>query len=330
MKFLIVGCGPAGIAAARAVKERNNDAEITIVTEEREMPYIRSLLPSLLSGEIEEDSLSDPKGQDLQVMGIELLQGMKVNHIDGKKRTVYFKDSTTRKYDSLLIATGGKPRIPDSLRGGSKWVIPFDSLSDTRRIRERAEKSKSVVVYGYGYLGIVTCMALRKKGLNVIWFRPDLTRYGEPIYGELEARYIDDLRNNDVEIRDDADVDGVREGDDKTVLIHGTSGDEISCSMVVVATERSPSIGFLSDSGVSTRTGVVVDDYLMTTVPDIYAAGDCAELMDRKSGRVYINFGWRSAIMQGKLAGENMAGREKRLIQNRTNYFWQIIRPPQG
>jgi len=95
----------------------------------------------------------------------------------------------------------------------------------------------------------------------------------------------------------------------------------------VVATERLPAVGFLSGSGVKIGIGIVVDDYFRTSVPNIYAAGDCAELFDKETRAARINFGWRSAIKQGRLAGENMAGGGKRYIPEESDYFWALFGP---
>ncbi|MGE5247833.1 MAG: FAD-dependent oxidoreductase, partial [Verrucomicrobiota bacterium] len=93
----------------------------------------------------------------------------------------------------------------------------------------------------------------------------------------------------------------------------------------VVATERIPAVAFLAGSGMAVRTGIVVDEFLRTSVPDVYAAGDCAEFTDKGNGLSRINFGWRSAIRQGQLAGENMAGGKKRFGGNQEDYFWALF-----
>jgi len=100
-----------------------------------------------------------------------------------------------------------------------------------------------------------------------------------------------------------------------------TAGETIRCSLVVAATERLPDIGFLEGSGVKTGTGVLVSEYLGTNVSNIYAAGDCAEAYDINRRESRINFGWRSAIKQGQLAGGNMAGGGGVYIKNTEDYF---------
>jgi NADPH-dependent 2,4-dienoyl-CoA reductase/sulfur reductase-like enzyme len=95
-----------------------------------------------------------------------------------------------------------------------------------------------------------------------------------------------------------------------------------------VATERLPNINFLGGSGVNTGAGILVDEYLRTNVSNIYAAGDCAEVFDVNRLENRINFGWRSALKQGQLAGENMAGGTKVYIKNAEDYFGLLYGTP--
>ena len=167
--------------------------------------------------------------------------------------------------------------------------------------------------------------ALRKAKKGVVWIRPDLPKYGYPIAGELEASILDEVRNRGARIKDGDDIVHVVEKDADTCVVLTRDGEEIPCSLLVIATERVPSVGFLAGSGVMAATGVLVDDFLRTNVPNVYAAGDCAEFVNKmeKTGR--INFGWRSAIKQGRLAGENMAGENMRFGGNEEDYFWALF-----
>jgi NADPH-dependent 2,4-dienoyl-CoA reductase/sulfur reductase-like enzyme len=130
-----------------------------------------------------------------------------------------------------------------------------------------------------------------------------------------------------VRILDGQDIAAVREAGEGIEIESTEKGVTVRCLAVVVATERLPAIGFLSGSGVNVGTGIVVDDHLLTSVPNIYASGDCAELFDKETRTVRINFGWRSAIKQGRLAGENMAGAGKRFVREESDYFWALFGP---
>jgi NADPH-dependent 2,4-dienoyl-CoA reductase/sulfur reductase-like enzyme len=327
MRYLILGSGPAGVAAAKAIRKAEMDAEIVIATEDPDDPYLRPFLPDFIAGDVTLAALADPQGEDLALNGIEVRSGKRARKVDADGRRVDFDDRTEEAYDVLLIATGGKPVLPVPLDRHPKAVIPFDSLSDTKRIRERAERPGPVAVYGPGYVAIEACRALARRGRQVVWIKPDLPRFGYPFSGEFEASVLDRIRHRGVRILEGNDIAFIREIDDDAFELRDLGGQEIRCSVIVAATERHPAVEFLKGSGVKVGTGVVVDDRLRTSAPNIYAAGDCAELYDDKTGEVRINFGWRSAIKLGQLAGENMAGGGKRCIRAREDYFWLLFGP---
>ena len=327
MKYLILGCGPAGIAAAKAIRGKDKKGEIVVVTEEQGPPYLRPLLTDLIMGRADVAGIVDPQAQDLADRGILVRHGKRAEKIDSAGNRVILDDGAEEAFDALLVATGGKPEIPPALRKQHQAILPFDSLEDTRRIADRVPRSGTVVVYGPGFLAIVASSALRKRGNDVVWFQPDLPRSGYPISGELEANILDSVRNTGVRILDGQDIAAIREAGGEIEVESTEKGERVRCLAVVVATERIPAIGFLSGSGVKTGIGIVVDDRFRTSVPNIYAAGDCAELFDEKSRTTRINFGWRSALKQGRLAGENMAGAGKRYIRDESDYFWALFGP---
>jgi NADPH-dependent 2,4-dienoyl-CoA reductase/sulfur reductase-like enzyme len=327
MKYLILGCGPAGIAAAKAIRGKDKKGEIVVVTEEQAPPYLRPLLTELIMGRAGVAGIADPQAQNLGDLGIQVRHGNRAEKIDPAGNRVIFRDGAEEAYDVLLVATGGKPEIPPLLRKEHPAILPFDSLEDTLRIVDRVPRSGTVAVYGPGFLAIVASSALRKRGNDVILFQPDLPRSGYPISGELEANILDSVRNTGVRILDGQDIVAIREAGGGIEIESTEKGERVRCLAVVVATERIPAIGFLSGSGVKTGTGIVVDDYFRTSVPNIYAAGDCAELFDEKTRTTRINFGWRSALKQGRLAGENMAGAAKRYVREESDYFWALFGP---
>lgn len=327
MRYLILGCGPAGISAAKAVRGKDKKGEIVVITEEQGPPYLRPLLTELIMGRADVAGIADPQAQNLADRGIEVRRGKRAGKIDSAGNRVLFTDGAEEAYDVLLVATGGKPEIPPLLEKEHPSIFPFDSLEDTLRIADRVPRSGTVAVYGPGFLAIVASSALRKRGNDVVWFQPDLPRSGYPISGELEANILDSVRNTGVRIRDGQDISAIREAGGGIEIESTEKGERVRCLAVVVATERIPAIGFLSGSGVKTGAGVVVDDYFRTSVPNIYAAGDCAELFDGETRISRINFGWRSAIKQGRIAGENMAGAGKRYVREESDYFWALFGP---
>ena len=328
MRHLILGSGPAGIASARAARKMEKDAEVVIVTEEFAAPYLRPNLPDLISGEIDPSAISDPQGKDLAAEGIKIKSGKRARRVDAAKNRILFSDGTEETYNFLCIASGGKPILPLALMGSFGSFLSLNSLGDALRIKARALRTDVSVVFGPGYLGLEAARALRKLGQQVIWVNPGLPRFGNPISGELEAKITEKLRSNGVTVKEGTDIADVIDLDGRTYIVYTTGGEEILCQMVVVATERLPVVHFLEGSGVKVGTGILVDEYLRTNVSNIFAAGDCAEVFDINRRESRINFGWRSAMKQGQLAGENMAGGGKLYIRNTEDYFGLLYGSP--
>jgi NADPH-dependent 2,4-dienoyl-CoA reductase/sulfur reductase-like enzyme len=321
MRYLVLGSGPAGIAAAKAARKLDKDAEVVLATEEHAAPYLRPLLPDLVSGERELPGVADPQGKGLAEAGVNLLPGKRARRVDGTKNRVTFSDGSEETYNFLCVATGGRPILPLALMGAPGSFLFLNSLGDAQRVRERAMRSDATVVYGPGYLGLEAARAVRNLGNEVIWINPGLPRFGNPISGEVEARVTDRLRARGVKVHEGTEIADVIDIDGRSFEVVTAGGGTIRCHLIVVATERLPNIGFLEGSGVKAGAGVLVDEYLRTNVSNIYAAGDCAEVYDINRRESRINFGWRSAIKQGELAGENMAGGGKVFIRNIEDYF---------
>ncbi len=321
MRYLVLGNGPAGVAAAKAVRNMEKDAEVVIATEEFSPPYLRPCLPDIISGEVNDGDIADPQAKTLGKEKIAVLSGKRAKRVDAAKNRVVFSDGTEETFNFLTIATGGRPIVPAAFMGSPGSFLTLNSLGDAQRIRARAMRAEVSVVYGPGYLGIEAARALRKLGSQVVWINPGLPRFGNPIPGEIEVKVTEQLRKNGVRIKEGTDVADVLDLDGRTYILYTTGGEEIRCQMIVAATERFPSVGFLEGSNVKVGAGILVDEYLRTSVSNIYAAGDCAEVFDINRRENRINFGWRSAMKQGQLAGENMAGGGKLFIRNAQDYF---------
>jgi NADPH-dependent 2,4-dienoyl-CoA reductase/sulfur reductase-like enzyme len=328
MRYLILGSGPAGIAAAKGARRLDKDAEVVIATEEYAAPYLRPALADLVSGERELSGIADPQGKDLAELKIRFVGGKRARRVDAAKNRVAFSDGSEETYNFLCIATGGRPILPAALMGAPGSFLFLNSLADAQRVRERAMRSDTTVVYGPGYLGIEAARALRRAGNQVVWINPGLPRFGNPISGDVEVRVVEQLRSKGVKTKEGTEIADVVDVDGKSYDVVTTGGEQIRCSLIVVATERLPSIGFLEGSGVKAGAGVLVSEYLGTNVSNIYAAGDCAEVYDINRRESRINFGWRSAIKQGQLAGENMAGGGKVYIKNTEDYFGLLYGKP--
>src|SRR5512141_2065511 len=277
MRYLILGSGPAGIAAAKAARKADKDAEVLIATEEHAAPYLRPLLPDFVSGEREPAALVDPQGKNLAESGVKLLGGKRARRVDAAKNRVTFSDGSEETYNFLCVATGGRPILPLALMGAPGSFLFLNSLADAQRVRERAMRSDTTVVYGPGYLGLEAARAMRKLGNQVIWINPGLPRFGNPISGEVEARVTDQLRARGVKVHEGTEIADAVDVDGRNFEVVTAGGGTILCHLIVVATERLPNVAFLEGSGVKAGGGNPAAEYLRTNVSNIHAAGDCAD-----------------------------------------------------
>jgi len=325
MRYLILGSGPAGIAAAREARRLDRAAEIVVATEEHAAPYLRPALPDLVSGERELPAMANPLAKDLEELRIRILPGKRARRVDAEGNRVLFTDGTGEGYNFLCIATGARPVAPPALSAVPGFSLVLNSLGDATRLRERAMRSDRTVVFGPGYLGIEAARALRMAGNQVTWISPGPPRAGNPIPPDAEAKIAERLRSKGVKTREGVEIADVIDVDGRSCDVVTTAGEAIRCSLVVAAVERFPGVGFLEGTGVKAASGILVSEYLATDVSNIYAAGDCAEVNDIHLGKSRINFGWRSAVKQGQLAGGNMAGGEGVYIRNAEDYFGQLL-----
>src|SRR5512147_1136991 len=235
MRYRILGSGPAGIAAAKAARKLDKDAEVFLATEEHAAPYLRPLLPDLVSGDTELPGVADPQGKDLAESGVKLLGGKRARRVDAAKNRISFSDGSEETYNFLCVATGGRPILPLALMGAPGSFLFLNSLGDAQRVLERVMRCDTTVVYGPGYLGIEAARALRKLGNQVVWINPGLPRFGNPISGDVEVRVVDQLRSKGVKILEGTEIADAVDVDGKSYDVVTAGGGKIRCSLVVVA-----------------------------------------------------------------------------------------------
>jgi NAD(P)H-nitrite reductase large subunit len=228
-----------------------------------------------------------------------------VTGIDPSGKTVGLADGRTVEYDQLLISAGARPIAPPDLLG-LDGVHVMGTLDSALGIRSHAERGVDrAVVVGGGFMGIESAVELRKYGIDVtvVELLPHvLSRMLDPEGAEWVERLLD---GNGVDVILNDSVKAVN-GDGKVESVSLGQSD-IQCDMVVVAIGVAPNIGFLKGTGIDVNRGIVVDGTMSTNVPDIYAAGDIAEVREQITGTTGSFAIWPNAIEQGRVAGSNMA-----------------------
>lgn len=305
--YIIVGAGLAAASAVDGIGQHDQNASILIIGAEADLPYDRPPLSKQLwfgGKQVEKVVLHDEAFYAQH--GVDLRLGTEVVALDPTTRTLRDGGGTTYQYEQLLLATGGTPRRLTIPGGDLEGLCYFRTLGDYRRLRHEATKGRSALVIGGGFIGSELAAALCSNGVTVTMIFPGqwlVSRvFPESLGRALTAHY----RAKGVDILDgDVPTSIRREGDQYRT--HTRSGREILSDMIVVGIGITPNIALAESAGLETSDGVVVNQFLQTSNPIIYAAGDIAFFPEHVLGPRRIEH-WDNALNQGKHAGRNMAG----------------------
>jgi len=305
--LVIVGSGIAGLAAAEAIRERDGSAVISMVSEEPHNFYSRPGLAYLLRGDIPEKQLFVRTSKDLRALSVRRIHAC-VDQLLPNEHEVLLADGRRLRYDRLLLAMGARA-VPPSFPGGQlAGVVKLDGLDDTRQILKLARRGKAAVVVGGGITALELAEGLNARGMQVHYFLRG-ARYWSDVLDEAESQIVmDRLRHEGVTIHTHTQVKEALGSRGRLAAVETESGVRIPCNILAVAIGVRPRADLARSAGLRVDKGIVVDEFLRTSVSDLYAAGDVAEVYDPHSGRTTLDVLWPSALAQGKVAGANMAG----------------------
>jgi len=306
LRYVIIGNGGAGVSALQTIREIDQDPEIIMISREGHTAYSPCSLPNLISGDIDEATIIRYGKDYYRGLNAELMLDSEVITIHPSDRTVELANGRTVDYDKLLISAGARPIAPPDLLG-LDGVHVMGTLDSTLGIRDHAERGVDrAVVVGGGFMGIESAVELRKRGIDVtvVELLPHvLSRMLDPEGSEWVEKL---LEKNGVDVIVNDSVKAVN-GDGKVENVSLGQG-EIPCDMVVIAIGVTPNTGIIEGTGIDVNRGIVTDGTMRTSVKDIFAAGDIAEVREQITGTSGSFAIWPNAIEQGRVAGSNMAG----------------------
>lgn len=317
---LIVGAGMAADAAARGIRAVAPDASILVVGGDEDPPVRRPAL----SKDLWTDDSTSPADADLgtaDATGATVLTGARVVALDPASHRARTEDDDIT-YGSLLIATGARPKHLDGLPASDR-VLYFRTLADYRRLRQLAQRGSHVVVVGGGYIGSEVAAALTQVGVRVTMVFPEDSpgagRFPAPIADQVRQKYEDE----GVELRSGVGVEGGTASDDG-VTVTLDDGTTLEATAVVVGLGVAPDSGLAATAGIDLADdgGIVVDDHLRTSVPDVFAAGDVASYPDVRLGRRRVEHEDNATTM-GETAGRVMAGED--VAYQNTPFFYSDL-----
>jgi nitrite reductase (NADH) large subunit len=300
-KAVVVGAGIAGLAAVEAIRAASKDTDVTLISKENQPPYYRLNLTRYLAGEISEEELSIKPQNWFEENQVQLLLDSEVSNLNLTGKSVELHNNESVSFDKLILTVGAHPFMPPFPGAYRDGVVNLRTLADAKEILKSDLTGRKCTCIGGGLLGLETAGALARQGAEVTlleghgWLLPrQLNRSaGEILAGHIESSGIM-LRTKarTQEILGDERVRGVLLEDESM----------IDTDLLVVATGIRSNSYLARTAGLDVNQGIVVDNLLKTSHPDVFAAGDVAE----HRGLVYGT--WAPAQYQGSIAGMNAAG----------------------
>lgn len=304
MRYVIIGGSAAAIGCIEGVRSVDKTGEIILITGETEWNYSRPLISYLLEGKTTRDKMWCRPDSFFTRNGVTVKAGVLATALDAGDRTVRLSTGERLAYDRLLAATGSRPFVPPI--PGLETVertFCFQTLSDASALAEALRPESRVLILGAGLTGVKCAEGIR--GLCAQIAIADLAPRVLPAV-------LDDTAAAMVQAR--MEEKGVRFYlNDSAAAFRGNtarlqSGTELEFDVLVTAVGVRPNTQLVADAGGAVDRGILVDGRCATTLPDVYAAGDCAQGYDAVSGEKRVLPLWPNAVLQGETAGINMAG----------------------
>ena len=318
--FVIVGASLAGAKAAETLREQGFAGRLVLIGDDPERPYER---PPLTKDYLRDESPREKAYVHAESFyaehDIELLSGTAATALDPARKRVTLDDGHELGYDRLLLTTGAQPRrisIPGAELGG---VYYLRTLADCDALRARLETAGAVVVIGAGWIGSEFAASARQRGSEVTIVEPASVPLERVLGPQVGGVYRDLHRDHGVTLLLGSGVEAF-EGDEAVRRVRTDDGRSLDCDYVVVGIGAVPDARLAQGAGLTVDDGIVVDERLCTSAPDVYAAGDVASAWHPFYGRHVRVEHWSNALNQGPAAARAMLG--ETVSYERIPYFF--------
>jgi len=315
-RIVFIGGGAAGATAALETRKRMRDADITIIEAGPHPQYSCCALPFVLGGEIEnyDDIIVFDEGFYSDLGKIDLRLNDPALSIDrGSKKVICKKGAID--YDKLVIATGSYAFIPpipglDKVRLGEK-TFTYKFMPEAKALDRAIEGSKSAIVLGAGLVGLEVADALRRREIEVTMVELLPTVIHVMLDDDMAKLVIAELERLGVRLMLDTFVESVDETSDSVKI--RTSQGELMADVCIIASGVRAETSLAREAGLEVDRGVLVDEHMLTSDPDIYACGDCCETTSAITGERVLDQLGSSAVRQARVVAANLSGEDVRL-----------------
>lgn len=310
-RIVIIGNGISGVTAARHIRKRSDD-EILIVSSESEHFFSRTALMYIYMGHMKFENTKPYEDSFWKKNRIDLKQAY-ITEVDFDNQSLKTENGDHIEYDKLILATGSKPNKFGWKGQDLQGVQGLYSLQDLELLERNTIGIQNAVIVGGGLIGVELAEMLLSRNIGVTFLVREKRFWGSVLpkeEGNLVSRHI---KAHHVDLRFETELDEVVGENGKVVGIKTKSGELIDCQLVGLTVGVHPNIEFLKNSKLESNRGILVNEYLETNIPNVYAIGDCAEFHTHPTGRRNIEQVWYT----GKMMGETVA---QTICDQRTSY----------
>ena len=313
MNIIIIGNGITGITCARNIRKKNSDATITVISEESEHFYSRTALMYIYMGHMKYENTKPYEDWFWSKNRINLIRAT-VNNLNTENKSIQLDDNSILYYDKLVLATGSIPNVFGFPEENLNGVQGLYSLQDLQQMEKNTSNISSAVIVGGGLIGIEMAEMLHSRNISVTMLIRE-NAYWANVLPQEEAQIIGNhLHKHGIELKFNTELKEINSIDQLSVNSIVTNQDEtIYCQFLGITTGVKPNIHFLKNSTIEIEKGILVNEFLETNIPDIFAAGDCAQFRFIKTGEVPIEQLWYTGKMQAETLANTICG-------NRTAY----------
>lgn len=304
-RIVIVGAGIAGVSSAEAVRNESSSADIVLISKEKDLPYYRLNLTRLMAGEINENALPIHPGSWYEENRIDLVRGAEVTQVNPGEKTIQLRDGKTLGYDKLILTAGAHPFIPPVPGAQKNGVTILRTEDQARNIMKSAPRCSAAAVIGGGILGLEAAAGLLKAapGLQVTVIEGFDYLMPRQLNKKASERLMKHVESLGIKLETGTTVKEI-EGDERAAGLVLGNEKTLEADLLIFAAGVRPNSYLARTSGLNVNHGVIVNDYMETSMDGIYAAGDIAE----HRGVLYGL--WNAAMYQGAIAGMNAAGKK--------------------
>lgn len=309
MNYIIIGNSAAGLFAAEGLRRADPQGKITVLTADHYPPYSRCLTTYYLAGDIREEQLFLRTTEEMANLNLTIRYRVRVTGLDPKGQRVSTASGEAFDYDRCLIATGASAVRLDIPGSTLPEVFTLRHLENAQAIKKMIKPGRKAVIIGGGLVSLKSAYALRKQGMEVHVIVSSGYILSQMLNSSAAERLAEHLKDYGIYISLNSDVVAIK-GKEHVEAVELECGRIVDTNLVIIGKGVQPNVEPFLNSGFKINHGILVNEYLETNIPHVYAAGDVAETWDFLRECSRTNAVWPNATEQGRVAALNMAGRE--------------------